>query len=34
MHQPLQIFRPDWNSYFYSNAKQVRSVRNYLMFYT
>jgi glyoxylase-like metal-dependent hydrolase (beta-lactamase superfamily II) len=31
MHQPLQVFRPDWNSAFCDNAEQARASRRWLL---
>lgn len=31
MHQPLQVFRPDWNSAFCENPTHARTSRNWLL---
>ena len=31
MHQPLQVFRPDWNSCFCSHPEQARASRRWLL---
>jgi hypothetical protein len=31
MHQPLQVFRPDWNTTFCEHPEQARASRRWLL---